>query len=94
MNKSNVKVGILLIILFAVIFLLCYIFGDNDRNNRGYVIFNGYDIFEYKHNEWGKVFNVEIQKMKFKVYNNNTYDGEYDVYLSDELYFFDSNKYL
>ena len=89
MNKSNIKVFILLIIVFAIFFALAYFFQDDRKLSKGLVIINGYNTYEYRYRNWRKASNYGIKWTKFNVYSNQEYVGKFSVNVNNKFYFFD-----
>ena len=92
MNKSNVKVFILLIIVFVIMFLLAYFFQEDRKLSKGLVVINGYNTYEYKYRNWNKVSNYGIKWTKFNVYSNQTFVGKFSVNVNNNKYYFFDDK--
>lgn len=97
MTKREIKMLLFAIIVFLVVFVLCYVIFTKEEENinslNSNIIIDGNRFLGYKNLVWSDLKDFHnIEDEEFKVYSSNQYVGDYFVTVTnDKYYFFDSD---
>lgn len=97
MNKTNLKVYVILLVIFGIMGFCAFLISDKLKNEvenlNAYLVIDCNRVFKYDNNNWTNVGSMkDIAMDKFKIYSNNNYIGDYYVSEgNDKYYFFDDD---
>lgn len=92
-NKKKIMITSVLITILAIITLAIYF---NGKNQKSYIILDSNKVIEYQNGRFDYVKNENYQKSFYRVFNQNTYLGNYKIHSIDfetnDFYFSNDNS--
>ena len=98
MNKKEIKILIIITVIFLIIISLSYVIFTNIEEKKNYmnanIIVDGDRFLAYISNNWEDLKTIDALNMKkFKVYSNNNYVNNYSISENNKKFYFFDDKY-